>query len=113
MGLELRAGDIGSGAFVVDHVLWSEADIAVQVGGRLVYRQTELLHQVASVHISLPKQPKLDELETLRYPPTKLRLVAIHFALPILRVGRPFLASRRPISLSKVTRTRAPEAPIG
>ena len=32
---------------------------------------------------------------------------------PMHRVARPFLALRRPISCSRVTSTRAPEAPIG
>ncbi len=69
---------------VVDHVVRSEADITVQVGGRLAHRQPELFHQIAAVHSPLPKQSKLDELEALRDSPTKLRLFTIHFALPSL-----------------------------
>ena len=47
-------------------------------------RQPELLHQIAPVHMTLPKQSEVDGLETLRHSPTKFRLFVAQFALPSL-----------------------------
>jgi hypothetical protein len=55
--LERGATNVGPHALVVEHVVGREANAAIQVGGRLVHRDLELLHQVAAVHMFLPEQP--------------------------------------------------------
>src|SRR5690606_8484760 len=80
--LETGTADIGPCALVVDHVVRRETDVAVQVGGRLVHRDPELVHQVAAVHMSLPEQAELYELEALLDAPAKFRPVVVHHALP-------------------------------
>ena len=78
--LEAWAADIGPRALVVDHVVRCEADVAVQVGGRLVYRDPELIHQIAAVHMSLPEQAELDELKALLDARAKFPPVVFHYA---------------------------------
>src|SRR5690606_22203754 len=62
-GIELAASDVGPGALVVDYVVRSHSDVAVQVGGRLVHRHTERRRQIATIDVSIPKQSELDELD--------------------------------------------------
>jgi len=62
-GLERRGADISPGALVVDHVVGSQSDVAVQVRRCLIDRDVERLNDIATVDGSFPEQPKLDELE--------------------------------------------------
>jgi hypothetical protein len=41
-----------------------------------------VVHQVAAVHMSLPEQAELDELETLLDSPAKFRPLVVHRGLP-------------------------------
>ena len=78
------APNVSAGALVVDHVLWGHADIAIQVGGRLVHRNAEHIRQIAPIHMPLPKQPELDEFEPPFDTPSKFRFIWRHREIPCL-----------------------------
>jgi len=82
LAVEAPATDIGARALVVDHVVRRQRDVAVQVRGRLVHRNAELLHHVDAIDVTLPEQAELNELEPLLDPPAKFSLVPVQIALP-------------------------------
>src|SRR5690606_38160207 len=88
-GLEAVAADIGAGALVVEHVVRGHAEVAVQVGGCLVDRDPEGVHQVATVDMPLPEQPELDELKSSFDPPSNGALHSSQLA-PSPPVPKPY-----------------------
>src|SRR5690606_6729116 len=84
-GLEAGAADVGAGALVIEHVVRRHAEVAVQVGGGLVDRDAEGGHQVATVDVTFPEQPELDELESTLDAPPDAALRCPHLCTPVSR----------------------------
>ena len=82
MRLELVAGDITLGAFVIDGVIRRPLLIKGKILRRLRHRHIECIDDVRAIDPALPEEAELDKFEATLYAPLQCRQASRHPNLP-------------------------------